>query len=154
MDISEIKDAMNPAVVARKCFIVEVKISRTNEIELVVESEEGVVSIEDCVALTRVFEGMFDREVEDYALTVSSAGLDQPFKVLRQYEKAVGSKVEVSLRGGRRFVATLCAADEEGVDVEYTAMEAVEGKKRKVEVMRSERLGYGEITSVRPYVEF
>ncbi len=154
MVVSEIKDAMNAAVVARGCFIVEVKISKNNEIELAVESEEGVVTLEDCVALTKVFESLFDRDVEDYALTVTSAGLDQPFKVLRQYEKAVGAKVEVSLKGGRRFEGVLKAADESGVEVEYSVMEKVEGQKRKVEVVRCERFGFEEITGVRLVVEW
>ncbi|MCD8208467.1 MAG: ribosome assembly cofactor RimP [Bacteroidales bacterium] len=154
MVVSEIKDAMNAAVVARGCFIVDVKVSKSNEIEIVVESEEGVVSIEDCVALSRVFESLFDRDVEDYGLTVSSAGLDEGFRVLRQYEKAVGTKVEVSLRGGRRFVGVLKVVDESGFEVEYVSLERVEGRKRKVEVVRCERFGFDEVTCVRPYIEW
>ncbi|MCD8312809.1 MAG: ribosome assembly cofactor RimP, partial [Bacteroidales bacterium] len=136
------------------CFLVDVKVTRNNEIELTVESEHGTVTLDDCVALSRAFEEKFDRNVEDYELTVTSAGLDQPFKVLKQYLKAVGSQVEVSLRGGRRFRALLAAADENGVTIEYEAKETVDGSKKKVVVQRSEVVPYEQITGVRPYIEF
>ncbi len=145
---------MQSAIVARGCFIVDVKITKNNEIELTVESEEGTVTLDDCVALSQAFEEKFSRDVEDYELTVSSAGLDQPFKVLKQYLKAVGTMVEVSLKGGKRFVAKLAAADEDGVTVEYSAREAVEGSKKKVMVEHRDELKYSELTAVKPYIEF
>ncbi len=145
---------MESAIVAHGCFIVDIKISKDNEIELTVESEEGKVTLDDCVELSREFEEKFSRDVEDYELTVSSAGLDQPFKVLRQYLKAVGTMVEVSLKGGKRFVAKLAAADEEGVTVEYSVREAVEGKKKKEVVKHIDTLKYSEITSMKPFIEF
>ena len=92
--------------------------------------------------------------MEDYSLTVSSAGLDQPFKVLKQFIKAVGTKVEVSLKGGRKMVAELVEADEEGVSLKYSVKEAVEGKKKKELVEHLDRFTMEQINSVRPYIEF
>lgn len=154
MDISEIKDAMEDAIVARNCFIVEIKISKENEIELTIDSESGSAGLEDCIALSRIFEEKFDREKEDYELTVSSAGLDQPFKVFRQFEKAAGTEVEVSLKGGKRFVAELTEAREDGIGLKYTVLEAVEGKKRKEKVEHSEFVGFDMVNTVRPYIKF
>jgi hypothetical protein len=42
-------------------------------------------------AINDAFVAIFDRDVEDYSLTVTSAGLDQPFSVLKQYLKAIGT---------------------------------------------------------------
>ena len=154
MNASIIQDAMNAPIVARGCFIVEIKITKDNEIELVIEAEEGVVTLDDCVEISRKFEENFSRETEDYALTVTSAGLDQPFKVLRQYQKAVGSKVEVSFKGGKKTVALLEEADDNGVRLKYSVLETVEGKKRKQRVEHDERFGYDSLTGVRPYIEF
>ena len=106
------------------------------------------------MSLSRYFETKFDREVEDYSLTVSSAGLDQPFKVLKQFIKAIGTKVEVSLKGGRKMVAELVEADEEGVSLKYSVKEAVEGKKKKELVEHLDRFTMEQINSVRPYIEF
>ena len=154
MNASVIIDAINDEIVARGCFIVDVSVSKDNDIILTIEKEEGTIELDDCVSLSRYFETRFDREVEDYSLTVSSAGLDQPFKVLKQYLKAVGSKVEVMLKGGKKMVATLTAADEESITLSYTAKEAVEGKKKKELVEHNDRFTMDQVNAVRPHIEF
>ena len=131
MNVSDIIDAISDEIVARNCYIVEISISKDNDIEITIESEDGRVELDDCVAISRFFESKFDRETEDYSLTVTSAGLDQPFKVLKQYLKAVGSKVEVMLKGGRKMVAVLTEADQESITLKYSVKEAAEGKKKK-----------------------
>ena len=154
MNIPEIIDAISSEIVARGCYLVDVTVSKDNDIEITMESEEGLVEIDDCVAVSRFFESRFDREKEDYSITVSSAGLDQPFKVLKQYQKAVGKKVEVALKGGRKLVAELTAADENGISIRYTAKEAVEGKKKKELVEHIETLSMDQVNAVRPFFEF
>jgi ribosome maturation factor RimP len=106
------------------------------------------------VALSRYFETQFDREKEDYALTMTSAGLDQPFKVFKQFAKAVGTKVEVQLKGGKKMVALLEAADEESVTLKYSVKEAVEGKKKKELVEHVDRFTMDQVNTVRPFIEF
>jgi ribosome maturation factor RimP len=154
MNVSEIKDAISNEIVARGCYLVDVTVSKDNEIEVIIESEEGRIELDDCVAISRYFETCFDREKEDYELTVTSAGLDLPFKVLKQYIKAIGTKVEVQLKGGKKLIATLTAADEESITLSYTAKEAVEGKKKKELVEHNDRFTMDQVNSVRPYIEF
>ena len=154
MKISEIIDAIESEIVARGLYIIEVTVSKDNEVEVTIESEEGKVELEDCVAISRFFETKFDRETEDYSLTVTSAGLDQPFKVLKQFVKAVGKKVEVQLKGGKKMVAVLEAADEESITLKYSQKEAVEGKKKKEIVEHVDRFTMDQVNSVRPFVEF
>mgnify|MGYP003391527806 FL=1 len=154
MKISDIIDAIGGEIVARGCFIVDISVSKDNDIVLTIESEKGKIELDDCVSLSRYFETKFDREVEDYSLTVSSAGLDQPFKVFKQYEKALGSKVEVSLKGGKKMVAVLEAADEESITLKYSVKEAVEGKKKKALVEHVDRYTMDQVNAVRPFIEF
>ena len=154
MNVTEIVDAIGNEIVARGCYLVEVTVSKDNDVEVVIESEEGIVDLEDCVAISRYFETVFDREKEDYSLTVTSAGLDQPFKVLKQFEKAVGSKVEVSLKGGRKMVALLSAADKDSITLTYSVKEAVEGKKKKELVEHTDRFEMDQVNAVRPYITF
>ena len=154
MNVSEIKDALQSELVARGCFLVDVSVSKDNDIVVTIESENGKIELDDCVALSRYFETQFDREVEDYSLTMTSAGLDQPFKVLRQFEKAVGTKVEVQLKGGKKMVALLEAADEESVTLKYSVKEAVEGKKKKELVEHVDRFTMDQVNSLRPFIEF
>ena len=154
MNVTEIINALSGEVNARGLYIVDVSINKDNEIEVIIEKEEGIVELDDCVSMSRYFETCFDREKEDYSLTMSSAGLDQPFKVLKQYLKAVGSKVEVQLKGGRKMVAVLEAADEESITLKYSAKEAVEGKKKKELVEHVDRFTMDQVNAVRPYIEF
>ena len=154
MNVSEIKDALQSELVARGCFLVDVTVSKDNDIVVTIESEEGKIELDDCVALSRYFETQFDREKEDYSLTVTSAGLDQPFKVLKQFVKAVGTKVEVQLKGGKKMVALLEAADQESVTLKYSVKEAVEGKKKKELVEHVDRFTMEQVNSVRPFIEF
>ena len=154
MKISEIIDAISSEIVARGLYLVEVTVSKDNDVEVTIESEEGKVELEDCVAISRFFETKFDRETEDYSLTVTSAGLDQPFKVFKQFEKAVGKKVEVQLKGGRKMVAVLEAADQESITLKYSQKEAVEGRKKKEIVEHVDRFTMDQVNSVKPFIEF
>ena len=154
MKISEIIDAIDSEIVARGLYIIEVTVSKDNDVEVTIESEEGKIELEDCVAISRFFETKFDRETEDYSLTVTSAGLDQPFKVLKQFIKAVGSKVEVSLKGGKKMVAVLVEADEDSITLKYSLKEAVEGRKKKEMVEHVDRFEMEQVNAVRPFIEF
>ena len=154
MNVSEIIDAIGTEIVARGFFLVDISVNKDNDVTITIEKEAGIVELDDCVSLSRFFETKFDRESEDYSLTVSSAGLDQPFKVLKQFQKAVGTKVEVLLKGGKKMVATMTEADEEGITLNYTAKEAVEGKKKKEFVEHNDRFTMEQVNSVRPFIEF
>ena len=154
MKKEEIIGAIETAVQERGCFIVDVTVSAANDVEIVIEKEEGTVDWDDCAAIDAVVHAAFDQDAEDYSLTVSSAGLDRPLKVLRQFEKAIGSQVDVKFKGGRRLVATLTAATEESVTLKFTALEAVEGKKKKEKVEHCDTYALSEINSVTPYIDF
>ena len=154
MTKEQIIEATQQAITERGCFLVEVTVSKDNDIEVVIEREEGIVDWEDCATIDKVVHEAFDQDVEDYALTVSSAGLDRPFKVFKQYLKALGTLVEVKFKGGRKLLATLTEATEESIGLKYTALEAVEGKKKKEKVEHNETYPLSEINSVTPYIDF
>jgi len=67
-------------------FLVDIRIRHGNRISVFLDSDTGV-NIKTCAELSRYIEFNLDRESEDFELEVSSAGLDQPLKLLRQYVK-------------------------------------------------------------------
>ena len=136
MKKEDIEKTVLGTVQARGCFLVDITVSSDNDIVIIIEKEEGVVDWEDCAAVDRTVHEAFDQDVEDYALTVSSAGLDRPFKVLRQYRKAIGTRVDVWMKGGKKVKGVLEDATEESVTVDGTV------------------IGFDVINSVRPIVEF
>lgn len=111
-------------------FIVDIKVSSSNTIRVEIDGDKGV-NIKDCVAISRHIEGSLDREEHDFELTVSSAGMDQPFKILRQYQRYYGREVEVKLREGKKLKGKLLQADEDKVSLETSEMKKIDGKKKK-----------------------
>ena len=97
MDKNLIISAITPDVEALGAFIVDVTVSNANDIEIIIEKDADSVTWDDCSALDKAFHEKFNQDEEDYALTVSSAGLDRPFKVMRQFQKAVGTVKNNSL---------------------------------------------------------
>ncbi len=154
MEKEQIITGIKEAVQGRGCFIVDVTVSKDNDIVLTIEKVTGDIDLEDCVSVNDAFLEIFDKDAEDYSLTVTSAGLDQPFKVARQFEKAVGSAVDVSLKGGKRITGVLTGADEKGICLRYSRKEAVEGKKKKEMVEHEDRFVFEEINSVIPHIVF
>ena len=136
MNKEQIIKAVETAVAERGCFLVEVTVSKENDIEIVIEKETGDVDWEDCAAIDRVMHEAFNQDEEDYALTVSSAGLDRPFKVAKQFQKAIGTQVDVWMKGGKKVKGVLKAYTEEAIVVDDTTVP------------------FSLINSVRPIVEF
>ena len=134
-------------------FVVGVAALTSGEIEVTLDSDARV-AIDQCVELSRAVEAQFGADDDDFALTVTSAGIGQPLKLPRQYRKLIGRQVEVLRRSGRKVVATLEAADDDAITVSYVEMQAVEGKKRKEKVVVTERLPLDEIKWTKEYIDF
>lgn len=112
-------------------FIVDISISSSNEIDVEIDKVEGYVSIEECISVSRNIEHNLDREEQDFELSVSSAGLDKPLRVLPQFHKNYGREVEVLLKDGQKHIGTLKEATEEALVLTQTRVEKPEGKKKK-----------------------
>lgn len=153
MDIEKIRREAEAALEGTDRFVVEVKCSPANEIEIVIDAD-SVVDLDSCVELSRAVEAAFDREEEDYELSVYSAGVGQPLKLLRQYYKLVGKSVEVLLESGVKILATLKEVSPEALTISYTERRAVEGKKRKVEVEVVESYRFDQIKHTKEYLDF
>jgi ribosome maturation factor RimP len=110
-------------------FLVEALIQPTNKITVFFDGDSGV-SISDCQKLSRLIEERLDRDYADYQLTVSSAGMDCPIKLLRQYKKRIGSELEVISLTGERISGILVRADEHSIELEHPV------KKPKKEVAK------------------
>ena len=114
-------------------FLVEVRIKPTNNVKVFLDGDQGI-SIEKCVQVNRALykrleeSGLFP--ADDFSLEVSSPGLDEPLKMLRQYRKNIGRLVEVVLQDGGRKEGRLIEVSEDGIIIEETI-----GKNKKKEVV-------------------
>lgn len=153
MDIQKIREVAEAALEGTDRFVVDIKCSPANEIEIVIDADSAV-DLDACVAFSRAVESAFDREIEDFELTVYSAGVGQPLKLLRQYYKLIGKSVEVLLTSGVKILATLKEVEPGSLTIAYTERKAVEGKKRKVDVEVVESYTFDQIKSTKEYLDF
>lgn len=114
-------------------FLVDVKLKPGNSIQVLLDADTGV-SLNKCVGYNRTLykkiedAGLFTPG--DFALEVSSPGLDEPLKLPRQYQKNLGRAVEVILKDGRKVSGKLLEAEPEIV------IEEVKGKGKKQETVK------------------
>ena len=134
-------------------FLVEVTISSGNDIHIMVDSDTGI-SINQIVEISRYVESKLDREAEDFELSVYSAGLTEPFRLIRQYKKNKDKEIEVLLTNGQKLNGLLIGVEDQGIDLEVTTKEKPEGSKKKELVTRVHHLGYSEIKEAKQLLKF
>lgn len=141
----KILELVNQALEGSDKFLVNLKITPDNRIYVDIDGDNGV-TIDDCIELSRAIESQLDRDEEDFALDVSSAGADQPLKLTRQYRKNIGREVEVVCFDGEKVEGELTAADEEGFTVRTPGT--------KKQAPQEIRLNYRDVKSTRVAIRF
>jgi len=147
-----LKAAAEEYAQANGLFVVSVEISKDNDVDVTIDADDRDVTLDDCVGMTGYIQERVDRDVEDYALTIGSAGLSSPFKVVRQWKKAVGTEIQLTRLTGERIKANLLSADDEGVEISW--QKKAEGKGSKAKETVTEHLSYNEIKTAKPIIKF
>jgi ribosome maturation factor RimP len=142
------------AELGEELFIVDISINERNVINIFIDGFEGV-TIEQCVSVSRNVEHNLDREEVDFELHVSSPGLSQGFVVKEQYVKYTGKSVEVVITASdKKLEGVLLEVGEEGIVLETSGREKVEGHKKKQLVVKKHNLKYDEIKSTKAVISF
>jgi ribosome maturation factor RimP len=147
-----IREISNEHLEGTEMFLISVKVSTSNVITVTIDGDHPV-DISDCIALSRCIEGKFDREVEDFALSVMSAGIDQPYVNIRQYIKNIGREVEVTLHDGGIHKGILLSATEEAITLKEKP--AKKGKKTAdVALEEGTKISFSEIKQTKEIISF
>jgi ribosome maturation factor RimP len=117
IDSGKIEEHLKVILAEEDCFLVNIKVDNKNRILIQVDREEGL-SIDNCVRISKELESRLDRDTEDFALEVSSPGLDSPFKVVEQYNKSKGQEVRVVLMDGNTIEGVLSEVSDTGIEIE------------------------------------
>ena len=135
-------------------FLIDLTVSNSNQINVFIDSMNGL-PISECILYSKLIESEFDREIDDYELSVSSGGLDLSFTVDQQFEKNLNNEVEVITKDGLKHMGILLSYSENNFSIEYEVKELQEGKKRKVLVKKKSTFDRNSNTkSVKPVVNF
>ncbi|MFN6374263.1 MAG: ribosome maturation factor [Chitinophagia bacterium] len=115
-------------------FLVRVLVRPINNINVYVDGDAGI-TIEKCVKLNRaLYKQIVEEEIckdGEFALEVSSPGVDEPLQLFRQYVKNIGRSLEVESKEGKIMEGKLLQVDEKGIE-----LEEVKGKGKKKEVLK------------------
>jgi ribosome maturation factor RimP len=132
-------------------FLVSIKIKPTNNFKIFLDADSGL-GIEKCIKINRALykaieeAGMYPEG--DFSLEVSSPGVDEPLKLLRQYKKNIGRDVEVVTNDETRKLGKLTTVTEEGITIEYT-----EGKGKKATV-KTEEIPFDAVKQTKVQIKF
>ena len=144
--IEEIQGALRPIADELGIEIVEVEFKQGKEPALTVYIDvEGGVDLNTCEKFHRAIDPVLD-EVDPsfgapYTLNVSSPGLDRPLKTERDYQKAMGLRVEIKLfaplQGKKLYEGVLKAHDENCVVIEEKGEELKFEKNKIAKICRA-----------------
>ena len=148
----QITELANEALENSDRFVVDITVSKSNVINVYIDADSSV-TIDHCVELSRFIEGRLDREVEDYELSVSSAGIDYPLLKHRQLNKYVEKELEILSNEGVKKVYKLVSFNEEKIEVQEATMKML-GKLRKTTYGSSIELSFSDIKEIKPYINF
>jgi ribosome maturation factor RimP len=146
MDSEAVKSIVETALEGSNAFLVDLEISDGNNIGVFADTDEGI-KINELKSISREIEAALDREIEDFALTVSSPGLDRPLKLHRQYVNNVGRWVKVKTTMPKTIKGELINVDREAIKIR------IPHKKRK-EPAVEESIDFAEIIETKIQVRF
>lgn len=111
------------------------------------------VQIEDCVKVSRHLEKNLEESdiiKSAYTIEVSSAGLDHPLAMPRQYVKNIGRSLKLSMPEGKEEKGKLISADDNGI---VLAAERKEKGKKKINI-EEVSIAYKDIVKAFVQVSF
>jgi ribosome maturation factor RimP len=148
----QIKNLVEEKIAGTDCFLVDVKIA-PSKIMIFIDRPSGI-RITDCVGVHRfLMEQLEETDItEHYELEVSSPGMDEPLKVLPQYQKRIGREVNVVTFDGLKHTGILRNASELFIELEEIKVKKMDGKKIKVSELVA--LSFAQIKETKVTVSF
>lgn len=135
-------------------FIVEITITPNNFILVELDKSTSGVAINDCVSVSRNIEHNLDRDIEDFELSVSSAGMDRPLRVMQQYEKNLGRLIQVIQKDGVSIEGNLTAYTEQVLTISSEKKVKLEGAKKKELITEINNILFSDIKEVKRVITF
>jgi len=118
----------------------------------VIDGDQGV-SLSECIRINRSIEGNLDREVDDFALEVTSPDIAEPSKVKRQYIKNLNRIITVKMID-KKVEGTLTEVNKDNIIISWKAREPKPIGKGKVTVEKTETIAYSDIVEAKVKIIF
>lgn len=140
----KVKEVLNEALLQYpELFLIDMTITDSYKIIVTLDGDNGV-QLQDCINISRAVENNLDREEQDFALEVASAGVSLPLKLVRQYKKNIGRTLKIKT-SSQTIEAKLLEVSEENITVEWSSREPKKIGKGKETVLHNEKIAYSDI---------
>ncbi len=117
----KIEQEINDIIKDSDKFLVDVLVSKNKKITVYIDADQGL-NISDCKTISReLYKRIVENEIYpdgEFALEVSSPGLDQPLRSIRQYQKNVGRLLDVTSQDGSIVEGRLTEVEEDSITLE------------------------------------
>jgi ribosome maturation factor RimP len=148
--IKEIETIVN-GLLEGDVFLVNIRVKPTNNFKVFLDADSGL-GIEKCIKINRALYKIMEEKAMypdgDFSLEVSSPGIDEPLKMLRQYYKNIGRNVEVVLNDGSKKEGKLLEVSETAI-----VLEQKEGKGKKAVTVNTS-LQFADIKQTTVMISF
>jgi ribosome maturation factor RimP len=119
--ISKIEALLAPLLEGTDMFVTNLQIEPGNNIKLFLDADEGL-NVQKSVSINRQLVAQIDElgwyPNGDYSLEVSSPGVDEPLRSIRQYKKNIGRTLAVTNMEDLEQIGVLKAVTEVGISLE------------------------------------
>ena len=129
MEVNELKDRVYTLIEPLlqedpSYFLVHIKVKPGHIIKVYIDGDQGL-PIKQCTSFNRKLYKAIEEAAwfpeGDFALEVSSPGVDEPLILNRQYVKNIGRNVEVILNDETVYVGNLKEVTDKDILIEWTA---------------------------------
>lgn len=148
----EIKSWIDAFLEGTDRFVVDISVKNGDTIFVFLDADSAL-TIDHCVEVSRMIESRLDREELDFELRVSSAGIDHPLVLHRQYVKNTGRLLDIDLKDGSKITGKILEVHPDFIILERQA----EKKKNKIKQMQAEgtiQLAFSDISKAVVQISF
>ncbi|NNF01611.1 MAG: ribosome maturation factor [Bacteroidia bacterium] len=133
IDTQDIKDMVQQSIAETDAFIVDIEV-KPGKVSIFLDKPAGI-TIEECSKVHRHLKSEIDDEefFERYDLEVSSPGMDRPLKVIEQYQRRLGSELNVKLQDDVKVSGVLKTVNENGITLEVQGQKETDKEEQIID---------------------
>jgi len=145
--IDKIKGIIEPILQEEQVELVDIILRRESgrQVLRILADKDGGIQLSDCARLNgKIGQALDEADImqESYTIEVDSPGIDRPFKVKRDYERAIGRLVRVTLTerilDKKEYIARLEEVSDAGVKIDVEKKGIIEIPFEKIVRAREE----------------
>ena len=153
IDQQHLQKLIDEIVARQGAFLVDLAVDSGNRIQVKVDHIKGI-TLEQLAEVSRAIEQGFDREEEDFEITVTSPGVGTPLKVPQQYEQNIGRILKVKTSTDEEYKGRLTAFNDDELTLTWKERQPKEKGKGKVTVEKEQKINLADVEEAKVQIEF